>query len=107
MFGDALMVAPILHLDVYQRDVYLPEGKWMDLLTGEEYEVGAGGMTITVSAELDQIPVFLNMNASDANLKMLDTVFNGANWQAVNRGIELDIYSFKPSYDDPWGEDIF
>ena len=107
MFGDALMVAPILNLNVYQRDVYLPQGKWMDLLTGETYEVGADGMTITVNAELDQIPVFLNMNASLTNLKMLDTVFNGENWQAINRGIELDIYSFKPSYDDPWVEDIF
>lgn len=56
MFGDALLVAPILYEDAYEREVYLPEGvNWIDTATGEEYE---GGDYIEVSAPLEVIPVF-------------------------------------------------
>ncbi len=85
MLGDAILVAPIIKIFKTTRDVYLPEGKWQNMLTGEIYEVGAEGMTLDgVEAELDQIPVFLNMEAED--YESLLTVFNGADWQAINRG---------------------
>lgn len=103
MFGDALMVAPILTLDTTSREVYLPEGNWIDLLTGTEYEVGAGGKTITVTAELDQIPVFLNKDASAAE-DLADTVFNGVTWQTINGGHEIP---FGADESDPKKDDIF
>ncbi len=82
--GANILVAPILKLDSTKRDLYLPAGKWQNMLTGEVYEVGADGMTIEAEADLDQVPVFVNMGSED--YESLLTVFNGADWQAINRG---------------------
>lgn len=60
MFGDAFLVAPeIAGKD--NRKVYLPEGEWMDLNTGETIKVGAAGKTITVkNIAMTEIPVYYN-----------------------------------------------
>ncbi len=85
MLGDAILVAPILEVDNDRRDIYLPEGKWQNMLTGKVYRVGEGGMTLeNVQAVLDQIPVFLNIESEDYN--DLVEVFNGEVWQTINRG---------------------
>ena len=55
MFGSRYLVAPILHLDEFKRDVYLPAGKWKLTSTGEEFD---GGQTVTVDAPLEYMPVF-------------------------------------------------
>ena len=34
MFGDALLVAPVLREGVSEREVYLPGGEWRDFYTG-------------------------------------------------------------------------
>ena len=60
MFGDAFMIAPILN-DGYTRDIYLPEGNWIDLNTGEEYTVGKEGQWLHgYHAELEVLPSFYN-----------------------------------------------
>ncbi|MBQ9785137.1 MAG: glycoside hydrolase family 31 protein [Clostridia bacterium] len=103
MFGDGLLVAPILTLGSTSRDVYLPEGTWIDLLTGTEYVVGAEGKTITVNAKINQIPVFLNANSEDA--KALSKVFNGETWQKINGGVKIpDFYSNDNAADDIFGK---
>ena len=70
MFGESLMVCPVLTPMYYDekgnpisgedqksRSVYLPAGcDWFDFYTGEKYN---GGNTITVSAPLDKIPLFV------------------------------------------------
>lgn len=62
MFGQALLVAPILEDGVgetrtVQRQVYLPEGSsWTDFWTGETF---AGGRTVTKAAPIDIIPVYV------------------------------------------------
>ena len=69
MFGESIMVCPVLDAMYYdangesliaaekQRSVYLPAGcDWFDFYTGEKYE---GGKTITVSAPLETIPLFV------------------------------------------------
>ncbi len=57
LWGDALLVAPILDPDVTEQRVPLPQGShWFDLWTGERHE---GGHTITVPVSLEQIPVFV------------------------------------------------
>ncbi|MBQ8309610.1 MAG: glycoside hydrolase family 31 protein [Clostridia bacterium] len=67
MLGDAFLVAPELSLKT-KRDIYLPEGKWLDLNTGEEYVVPAGGQTISgYKANFAQVPVFYNMNTTSEN----------------------------------------
>lgn len=55
MFGSEYLVAPILHLNEFERDVYLPEGSWTDIRDGKVYE---GGKTVHVDAPLDGLPVF-------------------------------------------------
>ncbi len=55
MFGGEYLVAPILHLNEFERDVYLPAGQWENFHTGETTE---GGRTVRVKAPLEIIPVF-------------------------------------------------
>lgn len=61
MFGPDLLIAPILYAGMRERDVYLPAGaEWKNLWTGE---TAVGGQPITVSAPLEQIPVFVRVGA--------------------------------------------
>jgi alpha-glucosidase (family GH31 glycosyl hydrolase) len=78
MLGDALLVAPILTEQTFQREVYLPQGLWKNLLTDATIE---GGKTVTVQANLAQIPVFLNVNSPDAT--ELESIFGGINWTCI------------------------
>ena len=78
MLGDAILVAPILAENTYQRDVYLPEGSWTNMLTGEIVE---GGKTVHVAANLGQIPVFLDNNSPD--VAELLPIFNGIYWKQI------------------------
>lgn len=55
MFGDKYLVAPILHLHEFAREVYLPEGSWKLTSTGE---VISGGRTVKVDAPIEYMPVF-------------------------------------------------
>lgn len=55
MFGDRYLVAPILRLNQFERDVYLPAGNWRDTRDGKEYQ---GGQVIRAMAPIDSIPVF-------------------------------------------------
>lgn len=57
MFGDDLLVAPILYEGERAREVYLPRGaRWQEYGTGKVYE---GGLTVTADAPLDRIPLFI------------------------------------------------
>ena len=55
MFGSRYLVAPILHLNEFEREVYLPAGKWKNVNTGETVD---GGKTVSVRAPIEEIPVF-------------------------------------------------
>ena len=58
MFGSEYLVAPIFHLSEFEREVYLPEGRWEDTRDGKVYE---GGQTVLAAAPIDSIPVFKKM----------------------------------------------
>ncbi|WP_100406149.1 glycoside hydrolase family 31 protein [Bacillus solitudinis] len=61
MFGDSIMVAPVLEEGATSVEAYLPKGEtWIDFWTGEEYE---GNQTITVQAELDHLPIFVKQDS--------------------------------------------
>ena len=60
MLGNMLLVAPVLNSD-NSRSIYLPEGNWTNLWTGEEY---TGGRTLACRVPDDEIPVFVNVDAS-------------------------------------------
>ena len=55
MFGDKFLVAPIFHLNEFEREVYLPEGKWSLTSTKETFD---GGQRVKVKAPIDYTPVF-------------------------------------------------
>ena len=59
MFGPDVLVAPVLYAEQRKRQVYLPEGTWKHLFTGEVYE---GGKAYEVAAPLANIPVFVRNN---------------------------------------------
>lgn len=60
MFGDALLVAPVLSEGVSEREVYLPGGEWRDFYTGERLP---GGQTLRCECA-DAIPVFIRQGYS-------------------------------------------
>lgn len=92
LFGDHLLVAPVIVRDAVTRDVPLPPGRWLDWWDGTAYE---GGMTHTVAAPLDRLPLFL---ASGGIVPMLrptiDTISPVADPDAI------DSYATTPGM--PW-----
>ena len=78
LLGEAILAAPILAANTFEREVYLPAGNWTNLLTGETLK---GETTVTVKANLGQMPVFLNNDASD--VAEVAPIFEGANWTAI------------------------
>jgi alpha-D-xyloside xylohydrolase len=57
MFGPAFLVAPVTDQGATSREVYLPAGAdWYNYWTNERVH---GGQTITVSAPIDTIPLFV------------------------------------------------
>jgi alpha-glucosidase (family GH31 glycosyl hydrolase) len=60
MFGDDLLVCPVISEGSVKREVYLPEGKWMDFYDKRIYE---GGRKIEVDAPIDMIPVYVKQNS--------------------------------------------
>mgnify|MGYP002388407268 CR=1 FL=1 len=56
LLGDRVLAAPILHRGATQREVWLPEGSWVDWNTGEAHE---GGRSIAVDAPLGITPLFV------------------------------------------------
>ena len=55
MFGDMYLVAPVLEPNAAVQTVYLPEGSWRFIETGDIY---TGGETVELSVSLEQFPVF-------------------------------------------------
>ncbi len=56
MFGPDVLVAPVLYENVREREVYLPEGKWVNINDGKSFD---GGCTVTAPAPYEAIPVFV------------------------------------------------
>jgi alpha-glucosidase (family GH31 glycosyl hydrolase) len=60
MFGEALLVAPIIKEGETSREIYFPHGQWYNLFTNEILD---GGQNIKFTAELKEIPVFIKNNS--------------------------------------------
>ncbi len=58
-FGPDLLVAPVLGR-VTQREVYLPEGDWIDYWSGKQI---SGRQTILADAPLDRVPLYVRSGA--------------------------------------------
>ncbi|WP_372636696.1 TIM-barrel domain-containing protein [Cohnella sp.] len=60
LFGDNLLVAPIVDQGVTNKDIYLPEGEWIDFFYGA---ARPGERQISYYADVDSIPVFVKSGA--------------------------------------------
>jgi len=60
LFGDHILVCPILEANARGRRMYLPRGKWYNYWT---HEVMEGGKEQWVDAEIDSMPLFVKEGA--------------------------------------------
>jgi alpha-glucosidase (family GH31 glycosyl hydrolase) len=60
LFGSAFLVAPVFS-DADEREVYLPEGRWIDFHDPEKTYTGP--MHMTCQVDLDNVPVFIKTNS--------------------------------------------
>jgi alpha-glucosidase (family GH31 glycosyl hydrolase) len=60
LFGDSLLVAPVVESDLSAVEVYLPEGEWYSFWDGKIFE---GGTAYSLPTSLAQIPVFVKANS--------------------------------------------
>lgn len=55
LFGENILVAPI-YQDTTERELYLPEGTWIDYWTGQRF---SGPLQMHVQAPLDTLPLYV------------------------------------------------
>lgn len=63
LFGDWLLVSPVVEQGQTSKSIYLPDGTWIDWFTGKEYD---GDQTITVPVDAKtwaDIPLFIRDGA--------------------------------------------
>ncbi|MDH5413289.1 MAG: DUF4968 domain-containing protein [Flavobacteriaceae bacterium] len=71
LYGNDLLVAPIVKSGVKDKEVYFPKNNsWFDLYTGKKYH---GGDTEMVSTHLDRIPTFVRAGAFIPMVKPMQT----------------------------------
>jgi alpha-glucosidase (family GH31 glycosyl hydrolase) len=60
MWGDAMLVSPVVTAGETTKGVYLPRGEWVNFWTDE---VVSGGNAVSVAAPLDRIPLFVKQGS--------------------------------------------
>jgi alpha-glucosidase (family GH31 glycosyl hydrolase) len=60
LFGNSIMVAPVVTKGAESRDIYLPKGTWFDYWTGKKYE---GGKSIHYPCPVDVLPLLVKGGA--------------------------------------------
>jgi alpha-glucosidase (family GH31 glycosyl hydrolase) len=65
--GNHLLVSPVTEPGASEWTTYLPEGEWVNAWTGTTH---TGRRTITTPVPLDQVPVFVNADATPALLEL-------------------------------------
>jgi hypothetical protein len=60
LFGDSLLVAPIVEPELSKVEIYLPEGDWYSFWDGQFFQ---GRVTCNLPASLAKIPVFVRSNS--------------------------------------------
>jgi alpha-glucosidase (family GH31 glycosyl hydrolase) len=75
LFGPDILAAPVLEPDARLREVYLPDGAWVDLWRSGRYDSATGGFVmgeaaviagrraVTLPAPLDELPLLIRAGA--------------------------------------------
>lgn len=74
MFGDWLLVSPVVVQDQTHKSVYLPAGTWTDYFSGKVYQ---GGHTVSVKTDAkgwSDIPLFVRQGAIIPSQPVMDYV---------------------------------
>ncbi|NII11219.1 TIM-barrel domain-containing protein [Oleiagrimonas sp. C23AA] len=74
MFGDWMLVSPVVQKDQTHKSIYLPAGTWTDYFNGKVYQ---GGQTITVATDAKtwrDIPLFVREGAIIPTQPVMDYV---------------------------------
>ena len=73
LWGNNLLVAPVIVKGITQLKIYLPEGKWFDFNNGKEY---TGKQWLNYPLTLEQLPVFAKAGSFIPMMKPINTVDN-------------------------------
>jgi alpha-glucosidase (family GH31 glycosyl hydrolase) len=69
LYGDDYLVAPVLEKGAREREVYLPEGQWVDYWSPDDAPV-EGPTTVTVETPLYKTPIFLRAGSDQEVLDL-------------------------------------
>jgi alpha-glucosidase (family GH31 glycosyl hydrolase) len=84
MYGAEILVAPVTTAGATSRSVYLPAGKWIDY--NDKATISTGGASVTASAPLATIPLFVKEGAIIPRGDILQSNNNWTtNWAAKLR----------------------
>ncbi len=86
LYGEDLMVCPVLKKGIKTMQVYLPKGTWYNFWTGESHW---GKQILKAKIKADRIPIFVRAGAT---LPTVGIVQNTAEMQKL-RHIELSVFS--------------
>lgn len=90
LFGENILVAPILEQGKSFRAVYLPEGQWIDYWTKEKYE---GKRIILKEAPIDICPIYIKQGSIIPNYPDMNYI-----GEMKVKELTLDIYEGKGRY---------
>jgi oligosaccharide 4-alpha-D-glucosyltransferase len=95
MWGEALLIAPVLEKGITTRPVYLPQGAWYALSTEEKFN---GAQWITATATLKDIPVFVKEGSFIPTFQSKNPIRNTADYTGKEIGIKYYPSPKKTSY---------
>jgi alpha-glucosidase len=87
MFGDHLLVAPVVEEDQTEKEIELPTGKWIHYFSGKKY---SGGQTIKLEIDANNwsdIPLFIKEGAIIPKYPVMDYIGE----RPVNT-VNIDLY---------------
>jgi alpha-glucosidase len=90
MFGEELLVAPVLKKGVRVKRVYLPEGEWIDF--NDKQSVYLGGQSISYRAPLNVVPIFVKKGSIIPQMPVMQYIHE-------KKDYPLSVHIF-PHYED-------
>ena len=84
-FGSEFLCCPVMNSE-NRRDIYLPEGLWVNFFTGERFEGGC--WYYDVETPLDQMPVFVRPGAL---IKMYPDDVDSTDQMDLSKAISIEI----------------